>query len=178
MTHEENELLSSLLKKKQAECNDAIDVLNEMFDNHEEAKIETRHLREFVGRIMFTRLSLEFGSHAQALLDHMTEDGMINRNQDKEDDAKSKANAEINIDQLYGKKLYSYDSWNGSSCTITIEKIESESQGLRFIGTNSYDGQSGIFVPEHLIKELIETGSARKTNEIDHCNVETRWSLK
>lgn len=79
--------------------------------------------------------------------------------------------------ELVGKKLHTYDSWNGSSCTITIEYSEPESGGRRFIGANSYGGQSGIYVPDDMLASLIETGKAEATQEIDHCTVRKTWTL-
>lgn len=79
---------------------------------------------------------------------------------------------------LIGRKLHTYDSWYGSSCTITIEDSEPETNGRRFTGTNSYGGKSGIYVPDDLLPKLIETGEAEMKQEIDHCTVRTTWTLK
>ena len=76
-----------------------------------------------------------------------------------------------------GRKLYTYDSWNGSSCNITIEGAEQESNSVRFTGTNSYGGKSGIYVDNELLPTLIKTGKAERSREIDHCDVKTVWSL-
>lgn len=78
---------------------------------------------------------------------------------------------------LVGAKLHTYDSWNGSSCTITIEDSEPQTNGRRFTGTNSYGGKSEIYVPDNLLPKLIETGEAEMKQEIDHCTVRTTWTL-
>lgn len=78
---------------------------------------------------------------------------------------------------LIGRKLYTYDSWNGSSCNITIEGAEQESNSVRFTGTNSYGGKSGIYVDNELLPTLLKTGKAERSREIDHCDVKTSWSL-
>lgn len=79
---------------------------------------------------------------------------------------------------LVGAKLHTYDSWDGSSCTITIEDSEPEPNGRRFTGSNSYGGKSGIYVPDDLLPKLIETGEAEMKQEIDHCAVITKWTIK
>lgn len=81
------------------------------------------------------------------------------------------------FDELIGRKLYSYDSWNGSSCNITIEEAKQETDSVHFVGTNSYGGKSGIYVDNELLPILIKTGKAERSREIDHCNVTTRWKL-
>lgn len=78
---------------------------------------------------------------------------------------------------LVGAKLHTYDSWDGSSCAITIEDSEPETNGRRFTGTNSYGGKSRIYVPDDLLPKLIETGEAEMRQEIDHCTVITKWML-
>lgn len=80
--------------------------------------------------------------------------------------------------EFIGKKLYSHDSWNGSSCNITIEGATQETDSVHFVGTNSYEGKSGIYVDNNLIQTLLETGKAERHREIDHCNVVTTWQLK
>lgn len=61
---------------------------------------------------------------------------------------------------LIGRKLHTYDSWNGSSCSITIEEAEQE-----------------IYVDNELLPTLIKTGHAEESHEIDHCDVKRSWSL-
>lgn len=78
---------------------------------------------------------------------------------------------------LIGRKLHTYDSWAGSSCNITIEEAEQETNAVRFIGTNSYGGKSGIYVDNELLPTLIKTGHAEESHEIDHCNVKRSWNL-
>lgn len=79
--------------------------------------------------------------------------------------------------ELIGKKLHTYDSWNGSSCNITIETAEQTTDSVHFTGTNSYGGKSGIFVDNDLVQTLIQTGYAERHREIDHCSVKTSWKL-
>lgn len=78
---------------------------------------------------------------------------------------------------LIGRKLLAYNSWNGSSCNITIEEVEQSGDEIQFTGTNSYGGKSGICVDKELIPTLIETGSAERRHEIDHCDVKKTWRL-
>ena len=78
---------------------------------------------------------------------------------------------------LIGRKLHTYDSWNGNSYYITIEGAEQETNAVRFIGTNSYGGKSGIYVDNELLPTLMKTGHAEETDEIDHCDVKRSWSL-
>lgn len=79
--------------------------------------------------------------------------------------------------ELIGRKLHTYDSWNGSSCCITIEEAEQETNAVRFIGTNSCRGKSEIYVDNELLPTLIKTGHAEESHEIDHCDVKRSWSL-
>ena len=87
----------------------------------------------------------------------------------------------LNIERLtrktIGRRLSIYDTWNGSSVSIHIEKAVLSSQGVFFTGTNSWGGKSGIYVDKEFLKTLIENGEAVKHNEIDHCDVRTKWSL-
>lgn len=88
----------------------------------------------------------------------------------------------INIDYVIkktvGHKLHTYDTWYGSSMTITVENAEQHSDSVVFTGTNSWGGKSGIYVNNECVKTLIRTGEAEKYNEVDHCDVRTTWSLK
>ena len=79
--------------------------------------------------------------------------------------------------EIIGRKLHSYDSWNGSSCNITIETAEKTTDSVHFTGTNSYGGKSGIYVDNDLVQTLIQTGYAERRREIDHCSVKTTWKL-
>lgn len=78
---------------------------------------------------------------------------------------------------LIGRKLLTYDSWNGSSCNITIEEAVQEADSVHFTGTNSYGGKSGIYVDNELLPTLIKTGRAERHQEIDHCDVRKSWKL-
>lgn len=90
--------------------------------------------------------------------------------------------SEISIEKVIaktvGRKLHTYDTWNGSSMTITVENAEMQSNSVLFAGTNSWGGKSGIYVDKEFVKPLIKTGEAVKHNEVDHCDVRTTWSLK
>ena len=78
---------------------------------------------------------------------------------------------------LIGRKLHIYDSWNGSSCNITIEEAEQGTDSVHFTGTNSYGGKSGIYVDNELLSTLIKTGKAERSQEIEHCDVKIIWNL-
>ena len=90
--------------------------------------------------------------------------------------------SEISIEKVIaktaGRKLHTYDTWNGSSMTITVENAEMQANSVLFTGTNSWGGKSGIYVDKEFVKPLIKTGEAVKHNEVDHCDVRTTWSLK
>lgn len=88
-----------------------------------------------------------------------------------------KINIETVIKKTVGRELHTYDTWNGDSMTITVEEVKEETDGVRFIGTNSWGGKSGIYVDKEFLKTLIKNGEAVKHNEIDHCDVRTTWSL-
>lgn len=77
-----------------------------------------------------------------------------------------------------GRKLHTYDTWNGSSMTIHVENAELQYDSVLFTGTNSWGGKSGIYVDKDFVKPLIKNGEAVKHNEVDHCDVRTTWSLK
>lgn len=89
-----------------------------------------------------------------------------------------KINIETVVKKTVGRKLHTYDTWNGDSMTITVEEVKEETDGVRFIGTNSCGSKSGIYVGKDYVKPLIRTGEAEKHNEVDHCDVRTTWSLK
>lgn len=76
-----------------------------------------------------------------------------------------------------GKKLYVYDSWNGSSMTITIEDIKIQQDTIQFIGQNAWGNKSGIFVDLTLIEELLATGQAEKSLVLEGCSCKTVWKL-
>ena len=103
--------------------------------------------------------------------------GFKNPNEDKKPELESTDEPASPFDELIGRKLYSYDSWNGSSCNITIEEAKQDTDSVHFVGTNSYGGKSGIYVDNELLPTLIKTGEAERSREIDHCNVTTRWKL-
>ena len=88
---------------------------------------------------------------------------------------------EIDIERVIrktvGRRLSTYDTWNGSSMSIHIENAELASESVLFTGTNSWGGKSGIYVDKEFLKTLIKNGEAVKHNEIDHCDVRTTWSL-
>ena len=79
--------------------------------------------------------------------------------------------------EFMGMKLHSYDSWTGSSCNITIEEAVQGTASVHFTGSNRYGGKSGIFVDNDLVEDLLKYGYAERIQEIDHCNVITRWNL-
>lgn len=76
-----------------------------------------------------------------------------------------------------GKKLYTYDSWNGSSMTIVVEKVELLSNSALFTGKNNWGGMSGIYVELEYLQELLDKGSAAKHNTIERCDVVTSWKI-
>ena len=84
-----------------------------------------------------------------------------------------------------GRKLMSYSSWNGSSENIVVEEIQiiknsplSKKPDIAlFIGRNHWGNKSGIYINLQCINDLLNCGNACKHEEIDHCDVVTRWSL-
>lgn len=76
-----------------------------------------------------------------------------------------------------GRKMSIYDSWNGNSMTITVESAKQLSNSVLFTGSNSWGGKSGIYVNNDCISSLVLTGEAEYHNEIDHCDVITRFWL-
>lgn len=91
---------------------------------------------------------------------------------------KSTINIETILNKTIGSRLSTYETWNGSSKSIHIENAEQYSNSVFFTGTNPWGGQSGIYVDNEFVKQLIKTGEAVKHNEVDHCDVRTTWSLK
>nr|DAL02862.1 MAG TPA: hypothetical protein [Caudoviricetes sp.] len=77
-----------------------------------------------------------------------------------------------------GRKMFTYDSWDGSSMTITVESAEQISDSVLFTGSNSWGGKSGIYVNNDCVAQLILTGEAEHHNEVDHCDVRTKFTLK
>lgn len=82
------------------------------------------------------------------------------------------------LELVKGKKLYTYDSWGGSSMTISVEHVELFSDHALFSGINSWGGKSGISIDLQYLSELFNTGNVIKHNTIDHCDVKTTWTLK
>lgn len=76
-----------------------------------------------------------------------------------------------------GKKLHTYDSWNGSSMTIVVEKAELLNNSVLFSGKNNWGGESGIYVDFEYLEELLDNGSASKHNQIERCDVVTNWKI-
>ena len=74
--------------------------------------------------------------------------------------------------------MHTYDSWNGSSMTITVESAEQLSDSVLFTGINAWGGKSGIYVNNDCIASLILTGEAEHHNEIERCDVHKKWTLK
>lgn len=89
----------------------------------------------------------------------------------------STINIETILKKTVGRKLHTYDTWNGSSMTITVESAEQQSDGVLFTGTNPWGGKSGIYVYNEFVKQLVAKGKAEKHNEVDHCDVRTDWTL-
>ncbi|WP_455636809.1 hypothetical protein [Parabacteroides sp.] len=77
-----------------------------------------------------------------------------------------------------GKKLYTYDSWDGSSMVISVEHVEIFSDYALFSGINNWGNKSGIRIDLQYLSELLNTGSITKHNTIEHCDVKTTWTLK
>lgn len=76
-----------------------------------------------------------------------------------------------------GKKLYSHDSWDGSSMTIVVEKVELLNDSALFTGKNHWGGTSGIYVELEYLKELLDKGCASRHNTIERCDVVTSWKI-
>lgn len=74
--------------------------------------------------------------------------------------------------------MHTYDSWNGSSMTITVESAEQLSDSVLFTGTNAWGGKSGIYVNNDCIASLILIGEAEHHDEIERCDVRKNWTLK
>lgn len=87
-------------------------------------------------------------------------------------------NIESIIAATAGRKMHTYDSFNGSSMTITVETAEQLSNSVLFTGTNAWGGKSGIYVDNDCVAPLILTGSAERHAEIEYCNVTTKFTLK
>ena len=79
---------------------------------------------------------------------------------------------------VVGRSLFTYDSWNGSSMTITVEGVEILDKSIHFTGPNCWGNRSGIYVDKDSLEELIATGEATKYNTIERCNVQINWKLK
>lgn len=76
-----------------------------------------------------------------------------------------------------GRKLHTYDSWYGSSESITIEDVEQFTNSVKFTGTNAWGGKSEIYVYNDCIASLLLTGEAQHHNEIERCDIVTRYDL-
>lgn len=77
-----------------------------------------------------------------------------------------------------GKKLHTYDSWNGSSTGIIVDKVELLSDSAFFSGTNHWGGESGIYVDLRYLEELLDKGRSSKHNQIERCDVVTSWIIE
>lgn len=77
-----------------------------------------------------------------------------------------------------GRKMHTYDSWNGSSMTITVESAEQLSNSVLFTGSNSWGGKSGIYVNNNCVAPLILNGKAEHHNKIERCDVCKEFTLK
>lgn len=76
-----------------------------------------------------------------------------------------------------GKKIHTYNSWNGSSDDIVVENIDILTNSIHFFGTNNWGGKSGIYVDVKCLDELLSKGKAMKHNTIDGCDVKTLWTI-
>lgn len=76
-----------------------------------------------------------------------------------------------------GKTLYSYDSWDGSSMTIVVEKVDLLNDSALFTGKNHWGGISGIYVELEYLKELLDKGCESRHNTIERCDVVTSWKI-
>ena len=77
-----------------------------------------------------------------------------------------------------GRGLHTCNSWNCLTMSITVEAVECLPDSYSFTGTNAWCGKSVIFVDNEYIADLIATGEAEHHQEIDHCDVCTKWVLK
>lgn len=92
-------------------------------------------------------------------------------------DKHSKLDASKLLKRTRGRKLHTYDSWNGSSTTIVVEDVELLNNSALFSGTNYWGGKSGIYVNFEYLDELLDKGSATKHNTIERCDVVTKWNM-
>lgn len=79
---------------------------------------------------------------------------------------------------VVGRSLFSYNSWNGSSMTITVDGVEILDNSILFTGPNGWGNRSGIYVDKECLEELIATGEATKHDTIERCDIQTNWKLK
>lgn len=103
----------------------------------------------------------------------------VARNPTEEEPAEESATAEpaSPFADLIGRKLHTYNSWDGITHTITIEAAEQLKDSVRFTGKGDWERQTEIYVDNKHLPTLIKTGKAERHQEIDHCDVKTSWSL-
>lgn len=78
---------------------------------------------------------------------------------------------------VIGKKLFTSESWNGSSMAVVVDGIEILTDSVLFTGKNNWGNRSGIYVDKECLEELIAIGKAVQHKTIDHCDVTTSWTL-
>lgn len=172
MTQKENQQLLDLLRKKEAEIKMATEYVAEHCDDREQENFETQDLRKMrrYTQYLINEMTADFG--AQETIDHVNDE--IRELSLEASDAPEENPLQATI----GKKLHNYDSWNGSSMTITIETYEVEPSGVRFIGSNAWGNKSGIFVADDEMNELLTTGHAEQERELEGCTTKETWDLK
>ena len=84
-----------------------------------------------------------------------------------------------NITNIFGAHLCKTNGWNGDFSHIKIDGIrfDKESQEYIFSGLTYWKIEVKIYVPAVIINELLETGSAIISTEIDHCTIVDKFEL-
>lgn len=84
-----------------------------------------------------------------------------------------------NITNIFGAHLSKTDGWNGDFSHIKINGIrfDKDSKEYIFSGLSCWNTEAKIYIPAAVINELLETGSATTSSEIDHCTIVDKFEL-
>lgn len=147
-------------------------VLNERTEKFSSCGIEAyKYLQGFI--LSLGELNVLDSDKAIQELDKIAKKYVPNKLSDSE-----KRNADKILKLTRGKKMYTYDSWNGNSMSIIIESVEIFTDSILFSGKNNWGGKSGIYVNMEHLDELLSNGSATKHNTIERCDIVTSWTIQ
>lgn len=147
-------------------------VLNERTEKFSSCGMEAyKYLQGFI--LSLGELNVLDSNKAIQELDKIAKKYVPNKLSDSE-----KRNTDKILKLTRGKKMHTYDSWNGNSMSIIIESVEIFTDSILFSGKNNWGGKSGIYVNMEHLDELLSNGSVTKHNTIERCDVVTSWTIQ